>query len=95
MSRPHVLTGLTEREAITDAIYRAILGFDHNDVAIFNTAFIRNEEAFVFDLNGRIFNGLESGRKNILAHVGPMDTTHSMSSLSPEPSPHLPGCVVR
>jgi hypothetical protein len=39
MSYPQALTSLTLREAVADALYRAILGFDHYDLSMFNSAF--------------------------------------------------------
>jgi hypothetical protein len=81
MSHPHALTSLSHREAITDAIYRATLGFDHNDAAIFNTAFVPDHESVIFDLNGTIFHGLGDIRTKLLDFVGPMDTTHMISNV--------------
>jgi hypothetical protein len=71
MSRPHILSGLSDREAITDALYRAVLGFDRNDVSILNSAVVGQD--VVFDLNGSISNGLDAIRTNVLEFVGPMD----------------------
>jgi hypothetical protein len=79
MSLPHVLTSLSPREAITDAVYRAVQAFDDNDVAIFNSAFI-NDEA-TFDLNGHVFENLEAVRTQLLSLVGPMDTLHQLSNI--------------
>jgi hypothetical protein len=36
------LSGLTPREAITDALYRAVIGFDRNDIAAFDSAFVED-----------------------------------------------------
>lgn len=79
MSHPHILTSLTEREAITDALYRAVLGFDFNDAAIFNSAFIGEDATFVF--NEEVIQGLETIRTRFLVPVGPMDTTHTISNV--------------
>ncbi|KAK9364639.1 hypothetical protein V1509DRAFT_572598 [Lipomyces kononenkoae] len=79
MSLPHKLPGLTEREAVADALYRAILGFDNNDVSIFNSAFI--EQDAVFDMSGHVINGIDAIRTQILDLVGPMDTTHTVSNI--------------
>jgi SnoaL-like domain len=78
-THPQILTSLTEREAITDALYRAIIGFDSNNVSIFNSAFIG--EDIVFDFNGTAINGLDTVRKQFLDLVGPMDTTHMLSNI--------------
>jgi hypothetical protein len=82
MSRPHTLTSLTPREAITDALYRALIGFDRNDISIFNSAFAG--EDVIFELHSddrRIINGLSTIRTQVLDHVGPMDTTHMISNV--------------
>lgn len=82
MSRSHSLTSLTLREAITDALYRALIGFDRNDVSIFNSAFVG--EDIVFELHDgdiKTINSLSTIRTQVLAHVGPMDTTHMISNV--------------
>ena len=79
MSHPHILTSLTEREAVADALYRAIIGLDSNDVSIFNSAW--SEQNAVFDLRGNVINGLDAIRTQLLDFVGPMDTTHMISNV--------------
>ncbi|MCJ1304227.1 hypothetical protein MMC08_007039 [Hypocenomyce scalaris] len=82
MSHPHTLTSLTPREAITDALYRALIGFDRNDISIFNSAFAG--EDVIFELHSgdrRIINGLSAIRTQVLDLVGPMDTTHMISNV--------------
>ncbi|KAJ5689744.1 hypothetical protein N7462_004136 [Penicillium macrosclerotiorum] len=84
MSYPQTLENLTAREAISDAMYRALLGFDYNDVAIFNSAFAG--EDVVLEINSGpgedvSVQGLSSIRTQFLAHVGPMDTTHMTSNV--------------
>ena len=82
MSHPHTLTSLTPREAITDAIYRAVIGFDRNDISIFNSAFVGEDVTFeLHDGNRRVINGLSTIRTQVLESVGPMDTTHMISNV--------------
>lgn len=81
MSHPHTLTSLTDREAITDALYRAAIAFDSNDVSLLNSAFVTPESAVIFDFNGNLINGLDSIRKRVFDFVGPMDTTHMISNI--------------
>ncbi|RDW75670.1 hypothetical protein BP5796_06491 [Coleophoma crateriformis] len=76
---PHILTSLTDREAITDALYRAILAFDNHDVAMFNSAFSGPDATF--DLAGTFYDGLEAIRTQLLDFIGPMDTTHMLSNI--------------
>jgi len=82
MSHPHTLTSLTPREAITDALYRALIGFDRNDIPIFNSAFAGEDVTFeLHDGQKRIVNGLSTIRTLSLEQVGPMDTTHMISNV--------------
>jgi SnoaL-like domain len=82
MSYPHVLTSLTPREAITDALYRAVIGFDRNDMEVFNSSFIGEEVTFEFKGDAsRTAHDLTTIRNGVLSHVGPMDTTHSISNI--------------
>jgi len=84
MAHPHSVTSLTLREAITDALYRGVIGFDHNDVSIFNSAFAGEDVSFEL-LAGEgektIVSGLSTIRTQVLDHVGPMDTTHMISNV--------------
>jgi len=81
MSYPQTLTSLTPREAIADALYRAVLGCDRNDLAIFNSAFTQDITAEIRGEGGRSLQGLDDVRAYILGGVGPMDTTHSISNI--------------
>ena len=76
---PHNLTGLTEREAITDVLYRVIIGFDSNDFSFIESAFA-GEDAVV-DFNGKTIPGLSAVKNAIFATVGPLDTTHNLSNI--------------
>ncbi len=81
MSHPHTLTSLTPREAITDALYRALVGFDRNDISIFNSAFAGEDVVFELRPGDTIINALSTIRTQVLDHVGPMDTTHMISNV--------------
>jgi hypothetical protein len=81
MSHPHTLTSLTDREAITDALYRAVIAFDSNDVSLLNSAFITKESDVIFDFNGSVINGLDAIRTQLFNFVGPMDTTHMINNV--------------
>jgi len=76
---PHVLTSLTEREAIADALYRAVEAFDRNDIPLFNSAFSKPDSDVVVSFNGKVI-GLDALRSQ-LDFVGPMDTTHTISNM--------------
>jgi SnoaL-like domain len=82
MSHPLTLTSLTPREAITDAVYRAVISFDSNDVSLFNSAFIGEDVSMeVHGSDKRVVQGLSNIRTQVLAQVGPMDTSHIISNV--------------
>ena len=79
---PLTLTSLTPREAIADALYRAIIGFDRNDIPFFNSAFAGEKVTFAIKGDdSRTAHDLSTVRNTTLAHVGPMDTTHMISNI--------------
>ena len=51
---PTTLRGLSTREAISDAIYRAVLGLDTTDKALFDSAFMQDAS---FDLDRNVMVG--------------------------------------
>ena len=82
--RPISLPSLTPREAVADGIYRAVTGFDRNNVEMFNSAFISEDVTFELLAGGKrekIFEGLSNLRSQALEHTGPMDTTHMLSNV--------------
>ncbi|KAE8374908.1 hypothetical protein BDV26DRAFT_299983 [Aspergillus bertholletiae] len=78
MSYPITLSSLTTREAITDTLYRCVTGFDTADTALFDSAFTKDA---IFDLNGRLLEGLESIHKDCYDKVSKMDTIHHISNV--------------
>lgn len=73
------LDSLTEREAIKDALYRAVIGFDSYDVGMFESAW--DGEEVYFDLNGEVTHGMKDIKSKILDFVGPLDTSHTISNI--------------
>ncbi|KAK5687615.1 hypothetical protein LTS10_001755 [Elasticomyces elasticus] len=78
MAFPINLTGLTTREAITDAVYRCTLAFDTGDAKLLESA--TTDDAIV-DLDGMVISGLDDIRAKILGSVGKLDTTHLATNL--------------
>ncbi|RFU30231.1 hypothetical protein B7463_g6101, partial [Scytalidium lignicola] len=79
-SYPHSLSSLSQREAIIDTVYRALLGCDHHDTPIFNSAWAGEDVVFeLHDDQKRVIPNLSLIRTHILDRVGPMDTTHNIS----------------
>ncbi len=78
MATPIVLSSLSRREAIIDALYRIVLGLDTNDAAMFHSAMTQD---MIFDLNGTVLAGLDVVDEKILRPIGPMETTHTISNV--------------
>jgi hypothetical protein len=83
MAHPITLPSLTTRDAITDAIYRVVIGLDINDSALFDSAFVPGKDTS-FDLNGTVSSGPDAIRENIFVPIGPLDTTHFISNVRVE-----------
>lgn len=79
MAFPISLPSLPQREAIVDALHRATIGIDTNDVALFDSAWINKDDA-IFEMNGTATQGLDAIHSSIFARIGPMDTTHFTSN---------------
>lgn len=78
MALPISLTSLTTREAITDAVYRGIRGFDRNDIEFFNSAFTEDAS---FIINGQAYDGLTTIRDKVFTRVLKLDTMHTISNI--------------
>lgn len=74
------LEGLTEREAITDALHRAIIGIDANDEEMCDSAFVSDGKCTMI-MSGQTIEGLENMKKSVFDRVGPMDTLHSVTNV--------------
>lgn len=69
---------LSGRDAVTDAVYRAILGFNTNDVNLIKSALT---EDYTFIVNGHIMQGLDKIVTELFAKIAKLDTTHSISNI--------------
>ncbi|KAJ5294195.1 hypothetical protein PENANT_c028G00034 [Penicillium antarcticum] len=76
-STPHILSS---REAITDTIYRGVLGIDTNNFDLVLPA-LHNSPTTTFDLNGEQHKGIEAIKTCAFDKVGPLDTTHTVSNV--------------
>jgi hypothetical protein len=79
-SFPQTLPSLSQREAIVDTLYRAAIGSDHHDLALFDSAWAGEDVSM--EIHGddkRVVDGLSLIRKIVFSKVGPMDTTHNIS----------------
>lgn len=73
------LKHLTAREAIADAIHRAVLAFDTNDQDLFQSAWTTDSPVFV--RNGTSHTGLIAVTENIFGAVAKLETQHSISNI--------------
>ncbi|ERS97130.1 uncharacterized protein SPSK_02804 [Sporothrix schenckii 1099-18] len=82
MAVPVLLSGLTTREAIIDAMTRALVALDHNDVELFNSAWAGEDVVAQIgvDDDKKFLPNLSVIRMAIFDRIGPMDTTHSFTT---------------
>ncbi|KAF5582646.1 hypothetical protein FPCIR_9397 [Fusarium pseudocircinatum] len=77
LALPAHLTGnLTEREAISDALYRAVLAFDHADEALLLSAIT---EDIVTEMPGSTVHGIAEFKTAVFDRVSKLDTSHFLS----------------
>lgn len=82
MSQPYPvsLSSLSQREAIIDALYRAIIAVDHHDPALFDSAWAGEDVVMeLHDDNKKVLPNLSLIRTHVFDKVGPMDTTHNVA----------------
>ncbi|KUI60990.1 hypothetical protein VP1G_08205 [Cytospora mali] len=76
---PSQLTGaLTQREAIADALYRAVLAFDHADEALLLSAVTEDLSAEIRDSSAK---GIQEFKAMVFDRVSKLDTTHFLSKM--------------
>ena len=72
--------GLSDREAIPDALYRSIFGLDTSDQEVFKSAW-HKDAAFIYD-GAPTTQGLDAILASTFKYVGEgLDTTHSVSNV--------------
>jgi hypothetical protein len=69
---------LDTRGAITDALYRFVVGLDTSDAALFDSAFTEDVR---FEVNGRVTESLATVRTNCYGPVSRLDTTHFVTNV--------------
>lgn len=79
MAHPTTLTSLSPREAIVDALYRATIGLDSKDSALFESAWAKENPCF--ERGDTILDGMDAINKNLLEPVSQMDTQHTNSNV--------------
>ncbi|KAK9482352.1 hypothetical protein V1527DRAFT_476622 [Lipomyces starkeyi] len=78
MALPGALPSLGVREAITDALYRCVIGLDTADIALFDSAFTQDAS---FDLNGKVLDGLNAIHTGCYDFIAKLDTTHFITNI--------------
>jgi hypothetical protein len=87
MTHPISLINLSPRESITDALYRAIIGLDRNDIPSFNSTFAGEDVTMEIRPGNRVVKSLSTIRAQSLDQVGPMGTMHTVSSVRVDVKP--------
>ncbi|CAK7243192.1 MAG: hypothetical protein STHCBS139747_004703 [Sporothrix thermara] len=79
---PHIISGLTTREAILDAMNRVLLAVDTNDLDLFNSAWAGEDVlAHVgFEEDTKVLPGLSLIQKRVFERPAALDTTHSYAA---------------
>ncbi|KAJ5738812.1 hypothetical protein N7493_001967 [Penicillium malachiteum] len=83
MARPVHLPNLTTREAIQDAVYRCIIGFDRHDHEMFESSMTGEDAVFELKIGSgepQITTGVTAMKEGVLKAVGPLDTLHVVSN---------------
>lgn len=81
---PASLASLTEREAITDALYRAVIGLDTADQALFNSAM--TDDTFL-ELAGHELSGRDAVNSGMYDFIATLTTTHHLSNIRVDVKP--------
>ena len=78
-SLPAALTGLTDREGVIDAVYRAVTSFDRKDEALLRSAFTSDT---VLTFSQGTIDGIEALVGQLFKHfVARLETTHTISAM--------------
>ena len=80
MAHPIVLSSLSPREAVTDALYRALAGLDLNDRELWDSAWVEGSAAR-FEMNDTVYDGKDTLDDNIFKPIGPLATHHNISNV--------------
>jgi hypothetical protein len=75
------LSSLTPREAITDCLLRCFIGIDHNDSAMFESAFVGEDINLSHSSVPVPFTSLSALKAGLFTRIGPLDTTHMLSNV--------------
>ncbi|CAJ2512263.1 Uu.00g052780.m01.CDS01 [Anthostomella pinea] len=79
MALPASLPSLTEREAITDTLYRAIVGIDTADKALFDSALADDGR---IEISGHVMEGREAIHAGMFDFISTkLTTTHFLSNI--------------
>ncbi|RFU33896.1 hypothetical protein B7463_g2404, partial [Scytalidium lignicola] len=75
---PKLSGAITEREAVADALYRAVLAFDHADESLLLTALTEDVAA---EMPGSSAKGIPEFKAAVFDRVSKLDTTHFLSNV--------------
>ena len=80
MPYPLLLSGLSTREQIVDAVHRACLGLDSNNQVLWESAWTADPDVSL-EFGDHKLVGLEMMNKYCFNHIGPMTTQHLLTSV--------------
>jgi len=79
---PTVLSGLTPREAVIDALHRSILGIDSSDEAMYKSSLYDSPEtSFKIGDSGNTIQGAAAISEYIITKIFPLTTLHQISNV--------------
>ncbi|KAI1357758.1 hypothetical protein F5Y08DRAFT_323473 [Xylaria arbuscula] len=78
LALPAYLAGLSDREAIADALYRVVLAFDHADEELLRSAITDDISA---EVPGSSSKGVAELKAVVFDRVSKLDTTHFLSNV--------------
>ena len=80
MSHSISLPSLSPREAVTDALYRCVIGMDDNNKEMLESAFVQDEETS-FVLGDNKIEGADAINDYIFTNILPLHTTHHITNV--------------
>ncbi|OAA68213.1 hypothetical protein SPI_00408 [Niveomyces insectorum RCEF 264] len=76
----HLSTALSPREAVADALHRAILGIDGKDQAVYQSAFVR-DDSLTCAIGDTVVNGWANVDGYMQARIFPLVTLHVITNI--------------
>ncbi|QKX59858.1 uncharacterized protein TRUGW13939_07000 [Talaromyces rugulosus] len=75
------LSSLTPREAISDTLYRCLLGLDTNDLPMFKSAWLAEDPDVSIAVGDTVTLGFDNITEAVFKRIGALDTTHFTTNI--------------